>query len=132
MNSKQSRRIIAQTIATKLIAEPQRHKHWLTVLAAYVVEHDMHKDVDLLVKDIVRELFVQSGQLLVSATTARPLTAALRKDLIATLRTATGAETVVLEEAVDPTLVGGFIATTPDGEIDASVRTQLQHLAAIK
>jgi len=132
MNSKQSRRIIAQTIAEKLIAEPKRQQHWMQILAAYVVEHNMHKDVDLLVKDIVREVFVQSGQLLVSATTARPLTAALREDLVHILRSTTGAKTVVLQETVDPSLVGGFVATTPDGEIDASVRTQLQHLAAIK
>jgi F-type H+-transporting ATPase subunit delta len=132
MNSKLSRRILARTIAQKLVSEPTRHKHWLKMLAAYMVHHKMTDDTDLLVKDIVREVFAQSGQLLVSATTARPLTDSLRKDLTETLRDATGAKHVVLEEHVDPTIVGGFVARTPDAELDASVRTTLQQLAAIK
>lgn len=132
LNSKVSRRVLARTIAQKLASEPAKQRHWMKLLAAYIVDQHLEKDVDLILKDIVRELFTINGQLLVSATTARPLTDALRTELTATLRTATGAKTVVLDENVDPTIVGGFVAKTPDGELDASIRTQLQHLAAIK
>ncbi len=132
MNSKLSRRILARTIAQKLVAEPQRRHYWLKALAAYMVQHKMTDDCDLLVKDIIREIFAQSGQLLVTATTARPLTDALRKDLSHTLRQVTGAQHVVLDEHVDPSIVGGFVARTPDAELDASIRTTLQQLATIK
>ena len=39
MNQKLSRRIIARTIAAKLLAEPGKRKHWLQVTAAYLVEN---------------------------------------------------------------------------------------------
>lgn len=132
MNSKISRRVLARTIAEKLAAEPAKQRHWMKLLAAYIIDQRLEKDVDLLLKDIVRELFTINGQLLVSATTARPLTDALRTELRTSLRAATGATSIVLEENIDPDLLGGFVAKTPDGELDASVRTQLQHLAAIK
>lgn len=132
MNSKVSRRVLARTIAEKLAAEPVKQRHVMKMLAAYIIDQHLENEVDLLLKDIIRELFTISGQLLVSATTARPLTDALRKELTASLRAATGAKSIVLEEHVDPALVGGFVAKTPDGELDASIRTQLQHLAAIK
>ncbi|HET7302396.1 MAG TPA: F0F1 ATP synthase subunit delta [Candidatus Saccharimonadales bacterium] len=134
MSTKLSRRSIATAIAAKLVHEPQERKKWISMLAAYLVDQRLTSDhyVTLIVRDIVREVFVQSGELLVEATTARPLTDALRHELVSTLRAHTGAKTVVLQEDVDPTLLGGFIARTPDAELDTSVRTTLKHLAAIK
>lgn len=132
MQNKLSRRILARTVAEKLVSEPTRRQHWLQSLAAYMVDHKMTDDAELIIKDIVREVFEQSGQLLVSATTARPLTDSLRQDLIKTVRQATGAKQVVLDEHVDPAIIGGFIARTPDAELDASVQKTLQQLATIK
>lgn len=132
MHSKLSRRIVARTIAEKLLAEPAKRAHWLHVLAAYMVDHKLADDAELMAKDIAREIFAQSGQLLVATTTAQPLTESLRKDLIKILRETTKAANVVLDEQVDPALLGGFVAQTADAELDASVRTTLQRLAAIK
>jgi len=132
MNGKLSRRVLARAIAQKLVDEPNRRKHWLKLLAAYMVDHKMTDNVELLAKDIIREVFALNGELLVSATTARPLTDSLRKDLMHILRQATGAKQVVLDEHVDPAIIGGFVAQTPDAEFDASVRTTLQKLATIK
>lgn len=131
MNSKVSRRRLARTIAVKLLAEPTRHKHWLKVTAAYLMEHGMAEDLDLVVNDIAHELHKQSGHLLVDVTSARKLSDAVRADLTRTLKQATGASKVELSEHLDPSLLGGLIARTPDQQLDASVRTKLNQLRTV-
>lgn len=131
MNNKISRRVIAQAVAQKLAEEPKRRAHWLKTLAAYMVTNNMQDDVDLMVNDLVREVYALSGELLVDVTTARPLTDTLRKEIIREITHATGARDVTLAEQTDPEILGGFIARTPDAELDASVRTKLKQLASI-
>lgn len=132
MNNKLSRRVIAQAIATKLVEEPTRRSHWIKALAAYMVEHNMIDDLDLMVNDIVREVFEQSGQLLVTVTTAHPLTEALRKDITKMLKEVTKAKEIAMSETVEPEIKGGFIARTTDAVLDDSVRSKLKQLASIK
>lgn len=131
MNNKISRRVIAQTIAAKLVDEPKRRSHWLKALAAYMVANNMQDDVDLVVNDLIREIYALSGELLVDVTTARPLSNTLRSDVARLIKQATGAREVVLAESTDPALIGGFIARTPDAELDESVRSKLKQLASI-
>ncbi|HSX31889.1 MAG TPA: ATP synthase F1 subunit delta [Candidatus Saccharimonadales bacterium] len=131
MNSKVSRRVIARTIAAKLLAEPDNKAHWLQVLAAYVIDRNMAEDVDLLINDIAHELYDQDGLLLVTVTSARALSDSLKEDLTRTLQASTGANQVELQTRVDPNLLGGLIAKTPDAQLDASVRTKLKQLASL-
>lgn len=132
MNTKVSRRVLARTVATQMLREPTRRGHWLKSLAAYLVEHKMADEAGLVVNDIARELLEQNGQLMAHVTSARPLTAELKRDLVKLLKGATGAHEVALNESVDPGLIGGLVARTPDQELDASVRTTLKQLATIK
>lgn len=129
--SKVSRRVLARTVAAKLLAEPSRQRHWLKVTAAYLMDHGMTEDADLVVNDIAHEFYRQSGHLLVDVTAARQLTAAARAELKRTLQDATGAKHVELTEHVDPSLLGGLIARTPDQQLDLSVRTKLKQLANV-
>ena len=131
MQTKFSRRTIARAITEKLLAEPTRRPHWMRVLAAYLVEQHKTAEADMLINDIARELLERDGHLLASVTSARKLSDSLKGELTKTLRELTGAKHVELEENVDASLLGGVIARTPDGELDASIRTQLRHLAAI-
>lgn len=132
MNSKTSRRVIARTIAAKLLEAPQERKHWIMVLAAYLVDANRVDELDLVVNDIAHELYVQKGELLVDVTSARPLTDHVRAELKSLLQESTGASQVELTESVDPALLGGLIARTPDAQLDVSVRTNLKQLATIK
>lgn len=127
-----SRRVIARTIAAKLLAEPERKEHWMRVAAAYVIEHNLVDTVDLLIQDIAAELFEQSKTLFVDVESARPLTDSIRTALKESLQSQTGAERVVLSEHHNPALIGGLIARTPSAELDLSVRTKLRQLATIK
>jgi F-type H+-transporting ATPase subunit delta len=132
VNSKASRRVIARTVAAKLLAEPKARQHWIAALAAYLVETNRVNEADLVVNDIAHELFEQEGRLLVDVTSARPMTDQVKSELTRVLKDATAAKEVVLSESVDPSLVGGLVARTPDAQLDASVRTKLKQLAAIK
>ena len=131
MNTKFSRRAIAMAITEKLIAEPQKRKHWMEVLAAFMIEQRMDDEVELMLHDIARELFARAGHLYVRVTSARELSDGLREDLKKTLRAATNATHIELAESVDKELLGGLIARTPDAELDASVRSALRQLATI-
>lgn len=131
MQGKASRRVLARTIADKLLAEPENRSHWLQVLAAYLMDHGMDEDVDLILNDIARELYRQGGHLLVDVTSARALSDSTREELKRMLASQTNASYVELSERIDPDLLGGLVARTPDAVIDASVRTKLKHLASL-
>lgn len=131
MNGKASRRVLARTVAAKLLAEPDNRSHWLKVTAAYLMDHGMDDMVDLIINDIAHELYLQSGHLIVEVTSARELTDSTREELKRMLQASTSASTVELSERTDPDLLGGLIARTPDAIIDASVRTKLKQLASL-
>lgn len=132
MNAKTSRRVVARTIASKLLEDPAQRKHWVTVLAAFLVDTNRVDELDLIVNDIAHELYEQKGELLVDVTSARPLTDQVRAELTALLKEVTSAKHVDLAERTDPALLGGLIARTPDAQLDVSVRTKLKQLATIK
>ncbi|HSX08247.1 MAG TPA: F0F1 ATP synthase subunit delta [Candidatus Saccharimonadales bacterium] len=131
MNRKVSRRTLARVVAEKLLAEPTRAKHWLQATAAYLLEHKMVDDADLLINDIARELFAQDGRLMVHVASARPLSESIRAELKTFLRETTNAKHVELAESLDKDLLGGLVARTPDAELDLSVRRRLRQLASI-
>jgi len=128
---KLSRRVIARTLAAKLVASPAERAKWVRALAAYLVEQNRTKETDLIVNDVAHELFIQNGQLLVTAVSARPLSESIRTELKQMIKQATQAKRVELTESVDPDLLGGLIARTPDAEADLSVRTKLKQLASL-
>lgn len=131
--SKRSRRDVVRAVAARLIAEPERRSEWLQRLAAYLVANRLANQADLVVNDLAHELHVQTGVLTVEVVSARQLTDDLRQSLRELLRhqTGPGTKTVVLHETTDQSLLGGFVARTPDAEIDASVRSKLNKLASL-
>src|SRR5262245_52753608 len=121
-----SRRVLARMIAAKLIAEPDRRRHWIKASAAYLMDHGMEEDVDLIINDIAHELYEQSGHLIVDVTSARQLSDSTREELVRMLKEATNAKHVEISEKTDPELLGGLFIRTPDAILDASVRTKLK------
>lgn len=126
-----SRRVIARVIAGKLVTEPSRQDYWMSVLAAFLVDNNRIAEADLIINDIEHELYVQGGQLLVTVTSAHPLTDDVRTALTKLLADRTKAKKVAITEAIDPDLLGGLVARTADAELDTSVRTKLNRLATI-
>jgi F0F1-type ATP synthase delta subunit len=130
--AKISRRLLAQTLATKLVAEPENRGKWLTAAAAYLVERRQTDRAEQLVQDIAREVHVQTGTLLASVTSAHELTESIRADLTDYLKKATQASTVVLDEHVDPSLLSGLVARTPDYELNTTARYRLRQLTSLE
>lgn len=126
-----SRRDLAKTIAAKIIAQPSERQAWLNRAAAYLVERHQTDRAEQLVQDIAREVFTQTGTLLASVTSAHPLSPAIRKEIADYLTAATGAQRVVLDEAVDPTLLSGVVVRTPDHELNTTARYHLQQLTSL-
>lgn len=131
MSQSVSRRDLVRTLARHLLEEPGQRDAWIKRLAAYLVEHGKHSQVDLIINDIAHELYVQAGLLTVEVVSARELADGVRQSLKELLKQETGAKEVVLHETTDQALVGGFVARTADAEIDASVRSKLKQLASL-
>ncbi len=62
-----------------------------------------------------------------TVVSASPLSKANKEALIADLKKATGC-TIKLEEKVDPSLIGGFVLTVGDRQIDTSIASDLKKL----
>lgn len=131
MNQKLSRRDIVRVVTARLLSEPHNQALWLQRLAAYLVQHNMVDQADLLINDIAHELHVQADILTVEVVSARELSAAVQASIRQLLQRETGAQTVVMHQTVDQALLGGFVARTADAELDASVRTKLKALSAL-
>jgi len=127
-----SRRAVARTIATKLIAEPANSEKWLAMGAAYLVQRGQVDRAEQLVQDIARELLIQNGQLAASVRSAHTLTDDVRAQLSEFLQAKTGATEVSLSETVEPELLSGFVVTTPDYELNTTARAKLRQLNTLE
>lgn len=116
-----TRTAVARYVATRL---PFDRPAALTSAAAWLVAQGRQRQVEYLARDIARELATQ-GYLWVRVTAARPLTAAVRRQLEATLKAETGAQALEIEAVIDPALIGGIMIETPEAVLDASVRRRL-------
>ncbi|HKX24410.1 MAG TPA: F0F1 ATP synthase subunit delta [Candidatus Saccharimonadales bacterium] len=128
---KVSRRRLASTVAQLLRERPQDRSHTLQMLAAYLVEHNQQKRVDLLLLDIAHELAVTEGHLYAEVSSAHPLDDAARAELKKYLVSATGAKAIELNEQVDADLLAGLVVRTADQELDTSARTKLDKLKSL-
>ncbi|MDB5166256.1 MAG: hypothetical protein JWM37_328 [Candidatus Saccharibacteria bacterium] len=128
---KASRRLVAETIAARILAEPKQSAKWMQIAAAYLLETKQADRSELFLNDLAHELVAQGGPLSAEVVSARPLTAEVMSDLESYLKSATGATEIDVQVSHDPSLLGGFVARTPDGEIDKSVHHQLSQLRGI-
>ena len=121
-----SRRVLARHIARQLAAGENRQTV-LTQLAAYLVLHKRLDQVELVVADIARNL-AELGTVKASVTVAHPLTAELKRALEQYVMRIEDANSVQIDETIDPSLLGGVIIETPHKRFDAAVATQLTRL----
>ncbi|GAA4324793.1 ATP synthase F1 subunit delta [Mucilaginibacter gynuensis] len=63
-----------------------------------------------------------------TVTSASPLTEANKQKMIADVQAATGSNSVILDAKVDPALIGGFVLTVGDRQIDTSIASDLKKL----
>lgn len=128
MGQRLSRRKIAAHFAGQLL---DGKKTAVKELAAFLLDSGRERELDLIVRDIEAAL-AERGVLLADVASSRGLSANVKKDVEAYLKSTTGAKEIHLRETVDPELLGGLRVTTPDSELDATLKHRLNQLKASK
>lgn len=121
-----SRRVLARHIAQQLAAGANRGK-LLQELAAYLVVYKQVAQLDMVIADIARNL-AEMGTVKATVTVARPLSDELRQAITAYVARIEQADTVQIDEVVEPAQLGGIVIETPRKRFDASVLAQLKRL----
>lgn len=99
-------------------------------LAALLLEHRLHDQVEELILDIAEEYRLKHGFVEAEARTPYPLGSELKKQLVALVKDETKAKKVILHEEIDESLLGGMILSAPDMELDLSLKSKLAKLRA--
>lgn len=118
------------TTATALLALAETakdQKKLATAIAQYLTEERRTKELDSLMREIAR---VRSERHTVeaTATSAYPLSAKVKADVKTLIAKTHGSKTVVLNEVVDPEVIGGMRIETSEQQLDLTVQTRLNTL----
>lgn len=119
------------TIARALLADLTVGKSTQDIsrsLAAYLIEERRMGDLSTILRDIERQLLQQDGKLYVQAETAHSLSAQQSAEIQKIFMAQTGAKQVIIQETINPDVIGGVRLTTADHQLDLTVRRQLQRL----
>jgi F0F1-type ATP synthase delta subunit len=127
--AKLSRRRLAREVVRLLGEQPNNSGDIMKQLAGYIIANKLVNQVDLLMKDVADELYLQRGQLDATVDYVFELTASTKDALTDLLKQATGAQTVQLEVRPNPSLLGGVVLKTPRLELDLSARSQLKQIS---
>lgn len=121
-----SRRLLAHSVVDRLVDGEPKHVI-VQQLAAYIVQHKLHKQSEMIINDIEAE-FAERGTVVARVTSATSLTDALRLQLIDFVKSSTEVSQVTLEEKINTSILGGVIVQTSDRMFDASIATKLKRL----
>ncbi len=123
-----TRRRLAGYVSEQLIAG---NSQIIEQLAAYLHESGRAKEVDLLVRDIENAL-EERGVVLAKTSSAFGLDDSTRLDVKAMLEKRYDSRNVLIEDVVDPTLLGGIKIRTAGEEFDGSLKRKINRLRAMK
>lgn len=123
-----SRRVLVRAIVDQL--EHEATPVVMRRLAAYVIEHKLARQLELILADIEAELAKRSV-VMADVITARPLAEESRAAIVDYIRGLTGAKSPQLREKVDEDLLGGVVIKVAGTELDSSLKTKLQRLKTI-
>jgi F0F1-type ATP synthase delta subunit len=123
-----SRRRLARLVANELVNPKVKPGHLAKALAAYLLQHHMTDQLEMLITDIAAELAKDKRQVYATVRTAHELSASLQDEIAQFLRRAYDVKHVELNPVIDPELLGGVLVQTPDAQLNTSVRSKLQAL----
>lgn len=123
-----SRRVLVRTIVDQL--EVESVKEVMKRLAAYIIDHKLSGQIELIITDIEAEL-ARRNVVIADVVTARPLVEASREAILEYIRDITNTKQPELRESIDESLLGGAIIRVAGTELDSSLKTKLQRLKTI-
>ncbi len=97
----------------------------MKVVAQELVMQRRGRENEVLLEEIMKELWQTQRHAVVTVRSARELPRTTLSKVTAVLKARLGAATMTVDEVIDPAQKGGFIATTPLGTLDASVAGRL-------
>lgn len=118
----EERRSIVRAIAAKYTLEPL-----LINFALLLMDKDRFRQIPAIAEEFARLVDEQKGNIRADVTSASQLSPIQQNELKKALAAMTG-KNVLLETAVDPSLIGGAVTRVGDVVYDGSVRTQLQKM----
>lgn len=125
-----SRRKIAEYVAKEL-HKGADVKQLAQKTIAYLQSEGQVMQWELLVRDIEDVLATTYSTVSMHVTTARPLDAATRTQLVDFVKQVEKADAaVVVSESIDEALIGGVVIKTPNKVFDSSVQSKLKQLVA--
>jgi F-type H+-transporting ATPase subunit delta len=101
-----------------------------TKFVGVLAKNGRKRELRKIVRSFRRIAAEHRGETIAEVVTARPLNDDQVAALKAQLRTRAGGADVILEPAVDPSILGGLVVKLGSEMIDASIRTKLNRLAA--
>lgn len=100
-------------------------KKFVDEIAAYLISEHRVSELDSLLRD-VQMAWAERGVVEVIASSAHPLTATVKADIVTKIKQFYPAATkIIVTEAHDPEVLGGVRLTTADKQLDLSIETQL-------
>lgn len=97
-------------------------------LASLILEHRLHSQIERILLCVEDQYQKQYGVVEATATVAHPLSSQLKTKLEALVANKTDAKTVVLQEELDVSVIGGVKVTTNKATFDFTLRSKLDRL----
>ena len=99
-------------------------------LVSFVVAAGRGRDLPAIISKLVERAAAEKDRTVAEVRSAIPLTDDQRRRLAAALANATGKQ-VEVKVVVDPSVLGGAVATVGDAVIDGTVRTRLDQIKSL-
>lgn len=97
---------------------------------ALITKNSRASFIPTIANSFISQYKTHKGIVDVLLTSAQPLDANTKANILEKIKTSVKGE-IVLEEKIDPSLIGGFIVKIEDKQIDSSVSSQLTNLKNI-
>jgi len=126
MPAKLSRRKISNYMADQFVSGGDSGL-LVKQLAAYLIDNNQTKELELIVRDIEYELQVR-GTILARVTTRFDLADSVKSEIKKMIQQKTDSKTIVFKEIIDPKIIAGIKIDLPGKQLDATVARRLTRL----
>lgn len=123
--AKASRRDIA--LAILALSEKVPAAKLSRAVASYVIEQRRTSELDAILREVARLREEQTGVVEATVTSAFPVSDKVKKEIKALI----GEDKMVINEVVDPSVIGGVRVETSKVNLDLTVRNRLHKLKTL-
>ena len=124
--SASTRKDVAKAVV--FLSEKHSGKRLSEMLAAYLVQNRRTGELDSIMREVMRQREAQDNITEVTATSAFRLNDATKKTISALL----GGDRTIINEVIDPEMLGGVRLETSEKQLDLTVRNRLNRLKGVK